>query len=307
MDLICNEQAENENQAYDDKNLLQDRVLKRLLKDEDRYCIQYSNNFRSIQTEVTVDMRKTVAEWMMEVCEEQKCQDEVFNLAMNYMDRFLMCCRIKKNQLQLLGTACMLIASKLREPRPLSGEMLVYYTDHSVTKEQLWSWELLVLKTLKWDISAVTPQAFLKHILSRLAVEEVGVSLEMVISHAKTLVTLCAREFEFSMYHPSIIACASISSALCGVGWLGKSQNTLETLLDHLYRITSIEKDYIQECLRKIDDMVRSSARQFYQSQNKDLLESEETFRPNEFTPPPSKIEEHSATLTPTDVQNVHF
>lgn len=43
-----------------------------------------------------------------------------------------------KNQLQLLGTVCMLLASKLRESKPLAGETLVYYTDHSVTKEQLW-------------------------------------------------------------------------------------------------------------------------------------------------------------------------
>lgn len=48
-----------------------------------------------------------------------------------------MCCCIRKTQLQLLGTACMLIASKLRQPRPLLAETLVYYTDHSVTKEQL--------------------------------------------------------------------------------------------------------------------------------------------------------------------------
>lgn len=74
----------------------------------------------------------------LQVCEEQKCQEEVFSLAMNYMDRFLMCCSIQKNQLQLLGTVCMLLASKLRESRPLAGETLVYYTDHSVTKEQLW-------------------------------------------------------------------------------------------------------------------------------------------------------------------------
>lgn len=72
------------------------------------------------------------------MCEEQKCQDEVFSLAVSYMDRFLMCCSIMKNQLQLLGTACMLLASKLRESRPLAGETLVYYTDHSVTKQQLW-------------------------------------------------------------------------------------------------------------------------------------------------------------------------
>lgn len=71
------------------------------------------------------------------MCEEQQCQDEVFLLSMNYVYRFLKTTNIKKNQLQLLGAACMLLASKLREPRPLSAETLVYYTDHSITKDML--------------------------------------------------------------------------------------------------------------------------------------------------------------------------
>lgn len=73
-----------------------------------------------------------------QVCEEQKCQDDVFPLSMNYLDRFLSICPIKKSQLQLLGTACLLVASKLREPRPVSAETLVFYTDNSITLQDLW-------------------------------------------------------------------------------------------------------------------------------------------------------------------------
>lgn len=75
---------------------------------------------------------------MLQVCEEQKCQEDVFSLSMNYLDRFLSICPIKKSQLQLLGTACLLVASKLREPRPVSAETLVYYTDNSITLQDLW-------------------------------------------------------------------------------------------------------------------------------------------------------------------------
>lgn len=74
----------------------------------------------------------------VQVCEEQKCQEEVFPLSMNYMDRFLSVCQIKKSQLQLLGTACLLLASKLREPKPISADYLVFYTDNSITKDDLW-------------------------------------------------------------------------------------------------------------------------------------------------------------------------
>lgn len=71
------------------------------------------------------------------MCEEQHCEAEVFNLAMNYLDRFLSIVSINRNQLQLLGTSCMFIASKLKETIPLSSEKLINYTDNSITMQEL--------------------------------------------------------------------------------------------------------------------------------------------------------------------------
>lgn len=66
MDLYCCETTENEIKAYDDPTLLQDRVLKNLLKTEDRYVLPFPASF-AVQLEVTPEMRKIVAEWMLEV------------------------------------------------------------------------------------------------------------------------------------------------------------------------------------------------------------------------------------------------
>ena len=70
---------------------------------------------------------------LSQVCEEQRCQDDVFPLAMNLLDRFLSVTNVKKDHLQLLGAVCLFVASKLRESRPLTAEILVQCADNSIT------------------------------------------------------------------------------------------------------------------------------------------------------------------------------
>lgn len=77
--------------------------------------------------------------FLLQVCAEEKCQEEVVLLALNYMDRFLSTKTVRKTHLQILAAACLLLASKLREPscRALSAELLVFYTDNSIHKADL--------------------------------------------------------------------------------------------------------------------------------------------------------------------------
>lgn len=74
-----------------------------------------------------------------QLCEERMCQEEVSILAINYMDRVLNKLPISKNNLQLLAATCTFLASKLREPstHALQPEVLIYYTDNSITKRDL--------------------------------------------------------------------------------------------------------------------------------------------------------------------------
>ncbi|KAH8398555.1 hypothetical protein KR222_000019, partial [Zaprionus bogoriensis] len=55
------------------------------------------------------------------------------------MDRFLSSKPVRKTHLQILAAACLLLASKLREPscHALSAELLVFYTDNSINKDDL--------------------------------------------------------------------------------------------------------------------------------------------------------------------------
>ena len=65
----------------------------------------------------------------------------------------------------MVAAATIFIASKLVEPCPVAGTTLVKYTDNTYQLTELLEMELVILSRLKWDLSALTPNAFLEHLL----------------------------------------------------------------------------------------------------------------------------------------------
>uniref|UniRef100_A0A8C0WYD2 G1/S-specific cyclin-D3 n=1 Tax=Castor canadensis TaxID=51338 RepID=A0A8C0WYD2_CASCN len=229
MELLCCEGTRHAPRAGPDPRLLGDqRVLQSLLRLEERY-VPRASYFQCVQKEIKPHMRKMLAYWMLEVCEEQRCEEEVFPLAMNYLDRYLSCVPTRKAQLQLLGSVCLLLASKLRETTPLTIEKLCIYTDQAVSPWQLREWEVLVLGKLKWDLAAVIAHDFLALILHRLSLPSDRQAL--VRKHAQTFLALCATDYTFAMYPPSMIATGSIGAAVQGLGACSTSGDELTELL----------------------------------------------------------------------------
>eukprot|EP00794_Sanderia_malayensis_P012833 gene12833-14151_t len=137
MELVCCEGKVVVQKSHLDPVLLKDaRVLSRLLATEDHF-LPRCDYFKIVQKEIKPFMRRLLTTWMFEVCEEQQCEEDVFPLSINLLDRFLSTLSIPKNHLQLLGTCCMFIASKLKETIPLTAEKLVIYTDNSISLEDL--------------------------------------------------------------------------------------------------------------------------------------------------------------------------
>ena len=197
-----------------EKQLLNDkRVLSNMLKSEKQNSINdYCNK---IQTEIAPHMRKIVTDWMLEVCEDQQCQPEVFFLAVNYLDRFLSLVNIKKNQFQLLASVCILLASKFSQVIPITTDQLILYADHSITKEEMKQWELFILEILGWELSVPTVHSFLSHFVNRSSNDNSnnGLSLE-VERQAESLLSLAATEYKFITTRQSMLAAAALSTAV---------------------------------------------------------------------------------------------
>ena len=108
-------------------------------------------------------MRSILLDWLSEVSEVYKLQRESYYLAMDFVDRFLSKLEnVPKQDLQLLGISCLFIASKIEEIYPPKLHDFAYVTDGACSEEDILEKELVVLKSLNWDLCPMTANAWLQ-------------------------------------------------------------------------------------------------------------------------------------------------
>ena len=125
--------------------------LRSLLEREDRFdTLQNSRVVKVQQTKsvsplsselnhLTSETRDVAAQWLHEVVIDSKSPLDIFLLAVTLMDKFLdiSLTAVTKTQVQLLASACLLIASKLRTSKNLAESQIISYTDNSIDHKEL--------------------------------------------------------------------------------------------------------------------------------------------------------------------------
>ncbi|KAK0137841.1 G1/S-specific cyclin-D2 [Merluccius polli] len=267
MDLVCKEEeddeprdsiggggaAENGNfvvvlRAASDPTLTSQRQTLRNLTalEKSRHHPPVAPYFGTVQKHILPHMRRVLAVWMLQVCEEQKCEEEVFPLAITYLDSYLGRFPTEKADFQLLGTVCMFLASKLRETVPLSASKLCIYTDNSVSLSDilgnvfvLQRWEVTVVSGLGWCLAPVLPCDFLEPIL-RAVPFAASLDLQHVLCHLHSYIALAAVENQFVLFHPSTIACACVGIATQRLKLLNDT-SSCDSLLRHMANLLVID------------------------------------------------------------------
>lgn len=107
-------------------------------------------------------MRSILFDWLSEVSEVYKLHRETFYLAVDFIDRYLSVERdVPKNHLQLIGITCLFIAAKIEEIYPPKLSEFAYVTDGACKDEDILDRELLILKSLNWDLTPMTVNGWL--------------------------------------------------------------------------------------------------------------------------------------------------
>ena len=129
----------------------------------------------------------------------------MFLTSVQYLDTVLSQMSLHPSQLQLLASACLSLASKLHDPRPLSLYKLVIATDCSCSVSELQNMEMLVLQKLQWELSSPCSLQFLSLLLSHMETCLNTQMIQLLEKQAETYLMLAATEYKFYNVRPSIM------------------------------------------------------------------------------------------------------
>ncbi|KAM9375675.1 cyclin-A2 isoform 1-T1 [Pholidichthys leucotaenia] len=208
------------------------------------------------QPDITNSMRAILVDWLVEVGEEYKLQNETLYLAVNYIDRFLSSMSVLRGKLQLVGTAAMLLASKFEEIYPPEVTEFVYITDDTYTKKQVLKMEHLMLKVLSFDLAAPTINQFLTQYFLDHSVGKRVESLAMYLGE----LTLVDSD-PFLKYLPSQMAAAAYivaNNTVSGGSWpkslkemTGYSLDDLMPCVEDVHRLYLGAPQHAQQSIRE--------------------------------------------------------
>ncbi|NXC38378.1 CCNA2 protein, partial [Penelope pileata] len=205
------------------------------------------------QPDITNNMRAILVDWLVEVGEEYKLQNETLHLAVNYIDRFLSSMSVLRGKLQLVGTAAMLLASKFEEIYPPEVAEFVYITDDTYNKKQVLRMEHLILKVLSFDLAVPTINQFLTQYFLH---QQTNAKVESLSMYLGELTLIDADPY--LKYLPSVIAAAAFHLAgytITGLTWP-----------ESLCKVTGYTLEHIKPCLVDLHNTYLKAAQHTQQS-----------------------------------------
>lgn len=204
-----------------------------------------------VQTDINISMRAILVDWLVEVSEEYRLVPDTLYLTVNYIDRYLSGNTMDRQRLQLLGVACMMIASKY-EICPPQVEEFCYIMDNTYFKDEVFEMESAVLNFLKFELTAPTVKCFLRRFVraAQGVTEAPSMQLECMGNYLAEL--SLGRAISSGVQHASLcsFACCCISDFL-GQIYTFSINETLELHIEALCTI--------RECVNALQNLARNS------------------------------------------------
>ncbi|KAH7281923.1 hypothetical protein KP509_35G003500 [Ceratopteris richardii] len=164
---------------------------------------------------VDASSRRQAVSWILKMRGFFRFSAYTVSLSINYFDRFLSLHQLPTGKawtLQLLSVTCLSLAAKMEEiDAPLLLDLQVG-ADLVFEPRTIQRMELLVLSTLGWKLSSVTPISYTSYFIIRLD-SDIRTKQALTL-RVNELIFSCALEIRFLRFLPSSIAAAATLCAL---------------------------------------------------------------------------------------------
>jgi len=171
-------------------------------KEREQNCV--SATYMSRQPHINERMRAILVDWLVEVHLKFKLVPDTLYLAIALIDKYLELKVVTRQNLQLVGVTCFLLASKYEEIYPPEIRDLVYITDRAYTKEQILEMETKILETLHFKLSFPTVYCFLLRYLKAAHADKRIVQLSCYVAER------LLQEYSMVNFLPSTIAACAV-------------------------------------------------------------------------------------------------
>ncbi|XXG50629.1 hypothetical protein AAC387_Pa02g4600 [Persea americana] len=195
------------------------------------------HDYMGSQIEINDRMRSILVDWLIEVHNKFELMPETLYLTIHIVDRYLSIKTVPRRELQLVGIAAMLIASKYEEIWAPEINDFVCISDRTYCREQILIMEKNMLNVLEWSLTVPTLYVFLVRFL-KAAVSDKEME-DMVFFYAELALT----QYSVIAYCPSMIAASAVYAAQCT---LKKSPLWSGTLTHH----TGFSEAQIMDCAK---------------------------------------------------------
>ncbi|KAH0896793.1 hypothetical protein HID58_046361 [Brassica napus] len=169
----------------------------------------------SVQSNINASMRTILIDWLVEVAEEYRLLPETLYLAVNCLDRYLSGNVITKQNLQLLGVSCMMIAAKYEEVCVPQVESFCYITDNTYSRNEVCAFDfrgqtllLVGFTSLTLYLTSFWRWSRLRFV--RAAKGKTEVPLLLFESLASYLSELSLLDYAMLRYAPSLVAASAV-------------------------------------------------------------------------------------------------
>nr|CAD21955.1 cyclin D [Physcomitrium patens]CAD32542.1 cyclin D protein [Physcomitrium patens] len=223
-----------------------DEAIATLLMKEAQFMPEADYLERYQSRKLSLEARLAAIEWILKVHSFYNYSPLTVALAVNYMDRFLSRYYFpegKEWMLQLLSVACISLAAKMEESDvPILLDFQVEQEEHIFEAHTIQRMELLVLSTLEWRMSGVTPFSYVDYFFHKLGVSDL--LLRALLSRVSEIILKSIRVTTSLQYLPSVVAAASIICALEEVTTI-RTGDLLRTFNELLVNVESVKDCYI--------------------------------------------------------------